>query len=52
MQEPSPKTLNRKIAIITGAAGGIGFGIAKRFVASSAFVAVADLRSAAIKLTS
>ncbi len=41
--------LNQKIAIITGAAGGIGFGIAKRFVASGAFVAVADLRGGAAK---
>lgn len=36
--------LNDKICLVTGAAGGIGLGIARRFVASGAKVAIADLK--------
>jgi len=35
--------LNDKVSIITGAAGGIGFGIAKRFVAAGGRVVIADI---------
>jgi 3-hydroxybutyrate dehydrogenase len=35
--------LDNKVALITGAARGIGFGIAKRFVAAGGRVAIADL---------
>lgn len=42
--------LNDKVSIITGAASGIGFGIAKRFVAAGGRVAIADIdRDAARK---
>lgn len=49
-------TLKDKVCIITGAAGGIGYGIAERFIADGARVAVADLRKdaaveAAVQLT-
>lgn len=37
-------TLQDKICIVTGAAGGIGLGIARRFCAAGAKVAIADLR--------
>jgi 3-hydroxybutyrate dehydrogenase len=48
-------TLDGKVALITGAARGIGFGIAKRFVAAGARIIIADLdpqaaRKAARKL--
>jgi 3-hydroxybutyrate dehydrogenase len=43
--------LNNKIAIITGAAGGIGRAIAKRFVAEGARVAIADVNLDAAKAT-
>src|SRR5215469_14395436 len=36
--------LNGKAAIVTGAASGIGHGIAKRFVAAGGRVAIADIR--------
>jgi 3-hydroxybutyrate dehydrogenase len=39
--------LSDKIALITGAAGGIGRGIAERFVAEGARVAIADINLAA-----
>ncbi len=35
--------LDNKVALITGAARGIGFGIAKRFVQAGGRVAIADL---------
>jgi 3-hydroxybutyrate dehydrogenase len=37
--------LNGKICIVTGAAGGIGYGIARRYVQEGAKVAIADLRA-------
>lgn len=43
--------LKDKVAIITGAAGGIGAGIARRFVADGAKVAIADLDLDAAKKT-
>ena len=43
--------LNNKIAIITGAASGIGQDIALRFVQEGAWVAVADLNADAAKAT-
>jgi len=36
--------LDQKVCLVTGAAGGIGKGIAARFVADGAWVAIADLR--------
>jgi 3-hydroxybutyrate dehydrogenase len=43
--------LQNKIALITGAAGGIGRGIALRFVAEGAKVAIADLNADAANAT-
>jgi 3-hydroxybutyrate dehydrogenase len=43
--------LENKIALITGAAGGIGRGIANRFVAAGAKVAIADLNADAASST-
>lgn len=43
--------LKDRIAIVTGAAGGIGRGIANRFAAEGAKVAVADLNAGAAHLT-
>jgi 3-hydroxybutyrate dehydrogenase len=43
--------LENKIALITGAAGGIGRGIANRFVAAGAKVAIADLNADAAHAT-
>ncbi|GAB4389927.1 3-hydroxybutyrate dehydrogenase [Albidovulum sp.] len=43
--------LKDKICIVTGAASGIGKGIAKRFVAAGAKVAVADLKQDAAEAT-
>jgi 3-hydroxybutyrate dehydrogenase len=43
--------LQDKIAIVTGAAGGIGRGIANRFVAEGAKVAIADLNAEAAEAT-
>ena len=39
--------LEGKVAIVTGAASGIGLGIAKRYVAAGARVAIADLKAEA-----
>ena len=36
--------LKGKVAIVTGAASGIGLGIARRYVAAGAKVAIADLK--------
>jgi 3-hydroxybutyrate dehydrogenase len=41
--------LDKKIAIVTGAASGIGLAIAKRYVAEGATVAIADLKEEAAK---
>lgn len=41
--------LDKKIAIVTGAASGIGLDIAKRYVAEGAIVAIADLKEDAAK---
>jgi 3-hydroxybutyrate dehydrogenase len=43
--------LKDKICIVTGAAGGIGEGIAKRYVAEGARVVIADLKTEAAKET-
>ncbi len=43
--------LHNKIAYVTGAAGGIGEGIARRFVAEGAKVAVADIKLDAAQAT-
>jgi 3-hydroxybutyrate dehydrogenase len=43
--------LSNKTALITGAAGGIGKAIAKRFVSAGAKVAIADLKDDAAKAT-
>lgn len=43
--------LNNKVCIITGAASGIGHGIAKRFVADGAKVVIADLKLEAAQKT-
>lgn len=43
--------LNGKVCIVTGAAGGIGEGIAKRYVAAGAKVAIADLKADAAVAT-
>lgn len=41
--------LDKKIAIVTGAASGIGLAIAKRYVAEGAIVAIADLKEDAAR---
>jgi 3-hydroxybutyrate dehydrogenase len=43
--------LQGKIAIVTGAASGIGLGIAKRYVEAGAKVAIADLKAEAAEAT-
>ncbi|GIX15261.1 MAG: hypothetical protein KatS3mg118_3220 [Paracoccaceae bacterium] len=43
--------LKDRICIVTGAASGIGQGIARRFVAAGAKVAVADLKGDAAEAT-
>ena len=44
-------SLKDKVCIITGGAGGIGLGIARRFIADGALVAIADLDPAAASAT-
>lgn len=39
--------LENRVCIVTGAAGGIGFGIARRYVAEGAKVAIADVKAEA-----
>ena len=41
--------LDNKVCIVTGAASGIGFGIAKRYHAAGARVAIADRNAEAAK---
>ncbi len=41
--------LNDKVAVVTGAAQGIGLAIAKRFVDEGARVLLADLNGAAVE---
>lgn len=43
--------LNKKVCLVTGAAGGLGKGIAERYVAAGAWVAIADLRLDAAQAT-
>ena len=43
--------LTNKVAVVTGAAGGIGKAIAKRFIAEGARVAIADLKAEAATAT-
>ena len=43
--------LANKVALVTGAAGGIGKAIAKRFIAEGARVAIADLKAEAATAT-
>lgn len=43
--------LDKKIAIVTGAASGIGLAIARRYVGEGAIVAIADLKEDAAKAT-
>ena len=43
--------LKDKVCIITGAAGGIGEGVARRYVADGARVAIADRRLAVAEAT-
>ncbi len=43
--------LKNKVAVVTGAAGGIGRAIAKRFIAEGARVAIADLKVEAAEAT-
>jgi len=43
--------LANKVCIVTGAASGIGLGIAQRYVAEGAFVALADLNGSAAQAT-
>ena len=43
--------LQGKIAIVTGAASGIGLGIARRYVEGGARVAIADLKADAAEAT-
>jgi 3-hydroxybutyrate dehydrogenase len=42
--EEKAMTLKDKVAIVTGAASGLGYGIAKRYVEEGARVAIADLK--------
>ena len=47
MKEFAAMTLTNKICIITGSASGIGLGVARRYLAAGAKVAIADLNAAA-----
>ncbi|MEE3070514.1 MAG: SDR family NAD(P)-dependent oxidoreductase, partial [Pseudomonadota bacterium] len=44
-------TLKNKICIVTGGASGIGLGIARRYAADGAKIAIADLKADAAEAT-
>ena len=49
MTERPAKRLNGRIAVVTGGAQGIGFGIARRLAEEGAHVVIADIKDAAAK---
>lgn len=48
---PKPKTLTGKVAFVTGAAGGIGKAISKKFMEEGACVIISDNDEAKLKIT-